>query len=62
MTHSFLLNFSRLVSGGAEEAGMKGCVNAMWHEVFEGLVLRVLSVAVSANIWYNTAIDKKEKP
>ena len=26
------------------------------------LVLRVLSVAVSANIWYNTAIDKKEKP
>jgi hypothetical protein len=47
---------------GAEEAGMKGCVNAMWHEVFGGLVLRVLSVAVSANIWYNTAIDKKEKP
>ena len=48
--------------GGAEESGMKGCVNAMWHEVFGGLVLRVLSVAVSANIWYNTAIDKKEKP
>jgi hypothetical protein len=53
---------ARLVSGGAEEAWMKGSVNAMWHEVFEGLVLRVLSVAVSANIWYNTAIDKKEKP
>ena len=27
MTHSFLPNFSRLVSGGAEEAGMKG-----WRE------------------------------
>ena len=24
MTHSFLPNFSRLVSGGGEEAGMKG--------------------------------------
>ena len=24
MTHSFLPNFSRLVSGGAEEAGMNG--------------------------------------
>ena len=28
MTHSSLPNFSRLVSGGAEEAGMKGCANA----------------------------------
>ena len=41
---------------------MKGCADGRRHEVFEGFVLRVLSVAVSANIWYNTAIDKKEKP
>ena len=31
MTHSRLANLLRLVSGGAEEAGMKGCVNTrLW--------------------------------